>query len=102
MKLPTDGLSAKSRADLRSDYARVDELRRQGNACQALELIDAWPDKVTESMGQDQQLLWGYLAHRCDKQRTATDVLRPLAEDEAFAPVDPWSCTTSEWPSTQG
>jgi spermidine synthase len=46
----------------------------------ALDIVEAWPDEFREEVGDDFELLWGYLVYKCEDYHTAVRILEPLWE----------------------
>lgn len=83
-KTPPD-LAPKVANRIAREYFVVEQKVRAKAYRAALDMIEEWPDDTLEQMGDDFQLLWGYLVYKCRDFHTAVKVLEPLMERKGFS-----------------
>jgi hypothetical protein len=66
------------------EYADVERLARAGAFARAQAVLDAWPQSIADSGGQDLALLYGYVAWRAGALGDADDALEPLLKDASY------------------
>ena len=81
---PPGDLSAAVRERVTREYPQLMALMARNRYAGAYKVLEAWPESVWGRLGQDTQLVSGFLHYKTEFYADAIDLLKPLAEDPAF------------------
>ncbi|MCC6749441.1 MAG: fused MFS/spermidine synthase [Deltaproteobacteria bacterium] len=83
-KGPPKSLPPKEAEKVAREYLLAERRAKARTFRAALDVLEAWPEEVRESGGDDFQLFWGYLAYKTGEFRAAAQILEPLWSNGKF------------------